>query len=68
MATTLEAYLTAQDAAVLDSFIDDEWCTARSPARRSWRDLPLGTATPCTRSARLTLVRRKSSATVPTQS
>ncbi len=23
---TLEAYLTAQDAAVLDAFIDDEWC------------------------------------------
>jgi hypothetical protein len=26
MAMTLPAYLTAQDAAVLDSFIDDHWC------------------------------------------
>ena len=26
MALTLQAYLTAQDAAVLDSFIDDRWC------------------------------------------
>ena len=26
MAMTLQDYLTAQDAAVLDSFIDDEWC------------------------------------------
>src|SRR5947209_17348173 len=39
MAMTLQAYLAAQDAAVLDSFVDDNWCICAVTSAGALADL-----------------------------